>query len=234
MRDNNGNTQKCPAGTDCPWQDQIGILYTELAELKNQVSTDTLTGLFNYRHFSATLEQELERSQRSGQPTALIMLDLDHFKSVNDTYGHDAGNKVLVNTAAMMRACIRRLDIPCRYGGEEFAIILPATSLLTGINVAERVRKAIAENNVLLEHGKKLSVTASLGLAIYQQPFQETAENLIRRADEQLYKAKQQGRNQVCYTSLKADTAEPSVSQQEKDALFGLFGEPDDTDTNTD
>ncbi len=228
------STTTCPATEDCPWQEHISQLHDEISELKNLVSTDTLTGLFNYRHFIRSLDQELERSQRTGQPTALIMLDLDHFKAVNDNYGHDTGNKVLINTAAMMRASIRRLDIPCRYGGEEFAIILPATGLLTGSQVAERIRASIADNEIMLDNNQPLHVTASLGVAIFQQPFQEQSEELIRRADEQLYKAKQSGRNRVSVARTKPQTELPSVSQQEKDALSDLFGDSNGSDTTTD
>ncbi len=232
MVDKDSSTPTCPAAEDCPWQEHISLMQNEIRELNNLVSTDTLTGLFNYRHFTNSLDQELERSQRTGQPTALIMLDLDHFKSVNDTYGHDAGNKVLVSTAAILRASIRRLDIPCRYGGEEFAIILPATGLLTSIQVAERIRAAIADNDVMLDNSQTLHVTASLGVAVLQQPFQEQAEALIRRTDEQLYNAKQSGRNRISVARTKPQSEVLSVSQQEKEALSGLFNTPDPDNSN--
>ncbi len=226
--DQPGNESECPAGERCPWPPKVIALRNQVDALKVQVGTDALTNLHNFHYFTEALEQELERSQRTGQSTALILLDLDHFKSVNDTYGHDIGNEVLQHTADILRASIRRLDIACRYGGEEFAIILPGTSLLTSLTVAERIRTTLKETPVITQSGKTLTVTASIGVAVFQQPFQDTAQSLIKRADEQLYRAKHKGRNQVCHakTHRKDDTS--SVNQNEKDALFHLFNDSDD------
>ncbi len=116
-----------------------------IKELKLKVITDPLTGLFNSAYLRTALANEIERSQRTYVPTALLMLDLDHFKQVNDTYGHEAGNAVLVQTAKLIQVNTRQLDIQCRYGGEEFAIVLPSTERFLAIQVAERIRESIAD-----------------------------------------------------------------------------------------
>ena len=173
----------CPVGeSHCVVIDQVVTLHHEVSQLAQQVRTDTLTGLYNFRHLRLSLEQEMERTRRSGQPTALIMIDLDHFKLVNDNWGHEVGNQALVSTAEVIRECIRRVDIPCRYGGEEFTLILPATDLMAAKLVAERVRSAIQAKPIIAE-GKDIELTASLGLDIFHPLQEDTPEQLIRRAD---------------------------------------------------
>jgi len=212
---------RCPEGiSDCPIAAQVATLQQEIARLADLVRTDTLTGLANYRFFIQALEHEIERTQRSGQATALIMLDIDHFKQVNDTWGHQVGNRALAHIAAILRQNVRRLDIPCRYGGEEFAIILPDTGLASASQVGERIRRAIAQTP-LLNNGEELSLTVSLGIAIYRvdQPIQAT--ELIAHADHYLYKAKQEGRNRVCHPEPEQINL---VSPEEKQVLAKLFG----------
>ncbi len=195
-------------------------LRQDLEKLSTQVRTDTLTGLANYRYFSIALAQEFERTQRSGQPTSLIMLDIDHFKNVNDTWGHEIGNQALIHITRLIVQSVRKLDIPCRYGGEEFAVILPDTRLRASVPVAERIRNRI-ENTPLPLHGNhQLDMTASLGIATYLHNQSITVEELIRQADSFLYQSKQNGRNQVCHAELPALGA---VSQEEKKVLSGLF-----------
>ena len=211
----------CPVGKDdCGFIDELAELRQSLAELSELVRTDPLTGLSNYRYFCQALAQEMERTQRSGQPTTLIMLDIDHFKQVNDQWGHEIGNQALIHIAKLMLQTVRKLDIPCRYGGEEFAIILPNTQLSAGVPVAERLR-ALIDETPLLVADRPLQLTASLGIGSYLFGEDVTLEELVQRADEYLYQAKQGGRNQVRHAPLP--TAE-IVSRAERDALFNLFG----------
>lgn len=212
---------QCPAGIDaCPVMDELQCLRTELDQLRQLIRTDPLTGIANVRHFRDALDHEIERTQRSGQPTALIMVDLDHFKRINDTWGHEVGNQALIQTASILNQNTRKLDLPCRYGGEEFVIVLPATELFTARQVAERLRSAIAENPLQLEE-ESITITASLGVAIYGRQDKDSAEQFITRADQQLYRAKQEGRNRVCYAVSHDDATQ--VSNDEKDLLQNLF-----------
>lgn len=195
----------------------------QVRELEQQVITDSLTGLYNSAHLRSVLANEIERSQRTLMPTALIMLDLDHFKQVNDTYGHEAGNAVLIQTAQLIQVNTRQLDIQCRYGGEEFAIILPSTERFLAIQVAERIRESIA--NTTVEYDQQiLQVTASIGLAFYQAGDSKSVSALIKEADQYLYQAKQQGRDQVCFPSIDKEQSS-AVSLDEKEALHGLFSD---------
>lgn len=213
--------QLCPVGLpDCPALQKIAELQRSVAELSRLVRTDALTGVANYRYFILALEQEMERTRRSGQPTTLIMLDIDHFKQVNDEWGHEAGNQALIHIAELMQQSVRKLDIPCRYGGEEFAIILPNTDLAASIPVAERLRQSIAETPLTVEE-KALFLSASLGIDTYDTVEDVHAEELVQRTDHYLYQAKQDGRNCVRHASLPPAA---SVSVEEKSALFNLFG----------
>lgn len=206
---------------DCSGGTAVCPNAAEVQELRMQVITDPLTGLFNSAHLRTALTIELERSERTLIPTALIMLDLDHFKKVNDDYGHEAGNAVLVQTAKLIQVNTRQLDIQCRYGGEEFAIILPSTERFLAIQVAERLKDSIA-NTVVEYNQQKMQVSASIGLAFYKAGESKDVGSLIEEADQYLYQAKQQGRNQVCYAPLEQEPSS-AVSQDEKAALHGLF-----------
>ncbi len=158
-------------------------------------TTDGLTGLTNRRHFLERGRAELERARRTGHPVSCIMFDVDHFKKVNDTYGHDAGDAVLKTLARTARETLRGMDVLGRIGGEEFAAILPETDLEAALHAAERLRLAVASMNV--EHdGRPLPVTVSLGVALSSGP-DESLDDLLRRADQALYRAKQGGRNRV-------------------------------------
>ena len=212
---------QCPVGeTQCRFIEDLQALQDRTRELEGLVYTDTLTGLFNYRYFLMSLEQEQERARRNGQPISLVMVDLDHFKRVNDTWGHEVGNRVLRQTAETIQQLLRRVDIACRYGGEEFVLILPATPLPRAITVANRLRQAIATKPIELEDGE-FSVTASMGVAVYGRNSRLTAETLIKEADEQLYRAKAGGRNRVEHVDLDQTRPKGQVSKDEKDALFG-------------
>ena len=165
------------------------------------VRTDELTKLFNFRYFNLALSLEMERTRRSGQPTCLIMLDLDHFKSINDVHGHEVGNVVLSHISDLIRKAIRRLDIPCRYGGEEFTLILPDTTLKQGVRFANRLR-VIIENTPVETLAMRLGIEASFGVDVYQHGDQITEKQFVEKVDAFLYLAKQEGRNQVRHEKL--------------------------------
>ena len=129
----------------------------------------------------------------------LIMLDYDRFKAVNDNWGHNNGNRALILLASCLHNTLRKFDTACRYGGEEFAIILPNTNLMTGVRVAERLRKTIASTPLVIDDEQSITLTISLGVALYDSSKIGTSEKLIKLADTQLYRAKTEGRNRVCY-----------------------------------
>ena len=165
-------------------------------ELRSQSVHDPLTGLLNRRFLFEMLERELSRMARKQQPLGLIMLDLDHFKRVNDRFGHEAGDLVLKTIAQILRRNTRREDFACRFGGEEFILVLPETPLATTLERAEEVLQAIREID-LKYNGQSLErITASAGTACYLQDETSPLE-LIRRADEALYGAKAAGRDQM-------------------------------------
>ena len=156
---------------------------------------DPLTALYNRRYMESMLSHELQRAKHARYPVSLIMLDIDHFKQLNDTYGHLAGDAVLRHLADLMKSQIRRADIACRYGGEEFVIILPETKLEVAAERAETLRKDYAE--LIIEHrGQRMRSKLSAGVAAYPLTA-ETPQELIRVADAALYAAKARGRNCV-------------------------------------
>ena len=165
-------------------------------ELERRANTDGLTGLANRRFFLEVLDREIERADRYGRPLALIMLDLDHFKRVNDNYGHAAGDAVLKAAAAALNRVSRDTDLPARLGGEELALLLPETHVEGASQVAERLRTLIAAERHLSPHGTDFSVTSSFGVASHLAGDGE-ADELMQRADEALYKAKATGRDRV-------------------------------------
>jgi diguanylate cyclase (GGDEF)-like protein len=168
----------------------------ENARLYTLAITDDLTQLYSVRHFQTTLEDAIRRYERYGQPVALLMLDLDHFKDVNDTYGHPAGDSVLKEVGRRVRASVREVDVPCRYGGEEFMVILPHTDRRAAHTVAGRIRSAVAATPFTAADGQTIRVTISIGLAACPRDA-TTARELVTLADRALYDAKRSGRNQV-------------------------------------
>lgn len=162
---------------------------------------DSLTGLGNRRIFEKQLAEMLDRSAHGGRALSLMMLDIDHFKAVNDRYGHDAGDHVLKTLAQRIRSVLRRSDSICRYGGEEFIVLLPDTSLAAGRVIAERVRAAIEAAAFSLDAAgdQTIPVTISIGLAARGDD--ANAEALLRQADKALYASKTAGRNRVTTAS---------------------------------
>lgn len=156
---------------------------------------DALTNLNNRRQFETRLKQEIAITKRQNNPLCAMMIDIDFFKKVNDTYGHASGDEVLRTVASVIKAQLRESDIPARYGGEEFAVLLPYTHIDEAKIVGERLRKAVEETTVQLDD-LTINVTISMGLAEFTQ--EETGEELFGRADKALYEAKEGGRNRVC------------------------------------
>lgn len=198
---------------EAPLYDEISRLNNELVTLQRDLAkknaelerlyarvqklsvTDPLTGLYNRRGFFKAGQHEMKRAERYGHPLSTIIFDLDHFKKVNDTYGHTVGDRVLEAVASRCKGALREVDIFGRYGGEEFAVLLPETTLDDAYGVAERLRHSAAEP---IEAGEvTLTVTISLGVAASGK---DTAElhDLLRRADRALYEAKASGRNRTC------------------------------------
>ncbi|WP_430755065.1 GGDEF domain-containing protein [Magnetovirga frankeli] len=211
----------CPMGAeDCPQIDRLRHCLSQLALLETQVRTDPLTGLYNFRHFAESLDNEMERTRRSLQPTALILVDLDFFKRVNDEHGHEVGNLALKQTAQQIQTHLRKLDIGCRYGGEEFALILPNTQLEKAMEVAERLRQLREQEPVPLPDGEGLPLTASYGVAVFTGGEFISRQEFTAHADHYLYKAKDAGRNRVCAPTPKRP-ADTEVSADEKRLLLG-------------
>ncbi|MEQ8297163.1 MAG: GGDEF domain-containing protein [Nitratireductor sp.] len=163
--------------------------------LEQAALTDGLTGMQNRRYFDDALREYLHEFRRIGKPIGLMILDLDHFKSVNDTHGHDVGDEVLRAVAGCLRDFTRYHDVAARLGGEEFAVVAPNMDQELLAKLAERIRKAISGLTVV-SGNIRLKVTTSVGIAVWDG--KETAEDFFRRADRMLYQAKRLGRNRVC------------------------------------
>ena len=180
-------------------------------------SRDPLTGVWNRRQFDVALTSEIDRVARAGEPALVLMIDIDHFKSVNDQHGHAAGDVVLKEVAQALRECIRPMDTLARVGGEEFAMILPNCPPSFGQAVAERVRVKVQRRSVEIAPGESINVTVSIGGAFAPQWVRSSAPLWVERADQQLYIAKQSGRNRACLEKPMVSL----VSAEEKGLLFG-------------
>ena len=184
---------------------------------------DPLTGLANRRHFREVLTREIDVVARSGEPALLLMLDIDHFKKINDSHGHPAGDQVLQAVARCLAACVRPMDTVARYGGEEFAVILPSCQVNYGRIVADRIRESVEGLCVSLANELEIQVTVSIGGAFAPEWLRSTTALWTDRADLQLYRAKAEGRNRVCIDAQE----EISVSAEEKNLLFGHLPQGD-------
>ncbi|HHG90351.1 MAG TPA: diguanylate cyclase, partial [Devosia sp.] len=159
---------------------------------------DGLTGLYNRRYFDRHLHLMMERAQEQQRDLALLILDIDLFKPVNDKYGHSVGDKVLKEFASRLLRSVRGVDLACRYGGEEFVVLMPDTNQQRANTVAERVRGAIADMEFSIEPGLGVGITVSIGVALINREG-DTPESLLKRADRALYRAKKMGRNRVVF-----------------------------------
>lgn len=179
--------------------------------------TDALTGLYNRRHLAHRLEQEVNRAQRYGQSLSCLFIDADHFKRINDTYGHTAGDQVLIALAQRLRRRLRSSDLPTRYGGEEFAVLLPQTDLENATRLAETIRAEIAAEPVTLADTTRVPVTVSIGVAALPQgnrrAAREAGDALLDAADAAVYAAKRAGRNRV--ESATAHERDMSADEQD-------------------
>ena len=158
--------------------------------------TDPLTGLHNRRYMMGQMKALAARAIQGGGPVSLLLMDIDHFKSVNDGFGHDAGDAVLSEFAVRLATNVRAIDLPCRYGGEEFAVVMPETGLDDARRIAERIRRQVAGAPFPVTAGEELAITISIGVAA-TGGLDDTPESLIKRADTALYEAKTTGRNRV-------------------------------------
>lgn len=179
----------------------------EIEEVTRRARTDSLTGLANRRHFDEVLRRVIAETDRFGGTCSLIMVDLDHFKQVNDHYGHDAGDTVLRHVALVLGEAIRTVDLCVRYGGEEIAILLPQTSPQGALELAERLRSTL-ETRPAMRRGEPINVTASFGVATYPVPV-PSGEWLLLAADKALYEAKASGRN--CVRVIQTSQIAPSL-----------------------
>ena len=150
------------------------------------------------RYFDRRLREEVDRSTGEGGPVTVLLLDIDHFKKVNDTYGHLVGDDILREVAALLQHAARAVDVVARYGGEEFVVVLPETGSEGAVAFADRVRERVAQHAFGGERHPDLRITVSIGVAPFPGPRIESAEELFARADEALYRAKTDGRNRVC------------------------------------
>lgn len=165
-------------------------------ELKVASRIDGLTGLFNRRYWQERFEQAYKLAKRRDKPSTALMLDIDHFKKVNDTYGHQAGDSVIQSLAHLIKRCVRETDLAGRYGGEEFAVILTDSAVNNAVTVAERLRR-LAEHAQVEHEGQMIKYSISVGLAEFS-PSCDTPMAWLERADQALYQAKQTGRNKYC------------------------------------
>ena len=186
-------------------------------------SRDPLTGLSNRRQFELALAGEIDRVARAGEPALVLMIDIDHFKRINDTHGHPIGDLVIKGVAQALHECVRPMDTLSRFGGEEFALILPNCPPAFGRTVAERFRLKVQNRAIDIAPGQQVHMTVSIGGAYAPQWVRSSATLWIERADQQLYRAKGAGRNRAC---LEEPTVSP-VSAEEKGLLFGTSQFPD-------
>ena len=185
--------------TQLTMQELIKNLETTHKELELLASIDPMTKLYNRRYFTTTSAYILDLAKRDKKELSILMIDIDKFKTINDTYGHPIGDKVIIELADKLLKHQRKSDVVCRFGGEEFIILLPNTSLDGAKIVSEKIRADIEKNVIILENGFDLKFTVSIGVSIINTQDEKNIEPAIKRSDNALYKAKEGGRNRVCY-----------------------------------
>jgi diguanylate cyclase (GGDEF)-like protein len=183
-----------------------------LHELRQHADTDPLTGIANRRRFLEVLSQELLRAARYSLPLSMLMVDLDDFKLVNDQFGHPTGDSVLCAAVTRMAACLRTSDLLARFGGEEFAILLPVTGPAGAMEAAERIRSTL-RNATVDVNGRSISITASIGVASLDKAKDDQTEHLIEQADQALYLAKAAGRDRIeCWSEAPQRRGEEQLA----------------------
>ncbi len=195
---------------------RVAELEKENKHLRSLSLTDGLTDLYNYRFFAKQLEVEMARTRRTGQPCSLMMTDLDDFKLLNDTLGHDEGNKFLVKVSEVIGEKLRPTDILCRYGGDEFAVIMPATTLFDALRIAERLRESV----VMIPPKLDNPFSVSIGLAEYDSSCGQEMSVFVNMADKALYRAKKGGKNRVCYEGKLPEISKVAPVTQDERAIL--------------
>ncbi|WP_370371615.1 GGDEF domain-containing protein [Henriciella pelagia] len=187
-------------------QEQIAQLSIELDDVRKQSTRDPLTGVANRRSFDAHLEQSIAAALKTGESLCLVMADIDHFKNINDNFGHQVGDDVLKVFAHLIRKNVKGRDLVARYGGEEFAIILPKTEAHSAVKLIDSIREQISQKRLLLRQSREKlgQITASFGVAAYENGI--SSAEFIEKADVQLYRAKRTGRNKVCLSERSCET----------------------------
>ena len=184
---------------------KLAMTFNSMADKLEEIATcDSLTGLLNKKEILRILEAELVRARRHAASVSVMMLDLDFFKDINDTYGHQTGDNVLVAIARVIDKHVRGIDYVGRYGGEEFLVVLPATTRAESSEIAERIRHSLATTPIAVSKSEEVHLTTSIGIAIYPGDSEEQRA-LLSDADQALYHAKAAGRNQVVHYSSLAD-----------------------------
>ena len=198
--------------------DRIFRLEEENHHLRNLSIKDGLTGLYNKRFFNSQLKVEIARTRRTGEPFCLIFIDLDNFKAVNDMLGHAMGDEFLVKVSRRMKAKVRPTDFACRFGGDEFAVILPATTLRDAVKIAGRwhynIERAAAD--------MRLGVSASIGVDEFEAASPLDAQAFIERVDQRLYQAKREGKGRIAHPEIEKHE-DRAVTWAEKEVLFHIF-----------
>ena len=209
----------CPVPENpCPLREELERLRKAVSRWRELSHKDPLTGLFNFRHLIETLDGEMERTRRTGMPLSLVMADLDRFKRVNDRYGHEAGNQALMHATVLWNRLLRRIDVLCRYGGEEFVAVLPGTRLGQAAVAADRLREGL-ENHPFTFEGDRIVLTASFGVDCFLGGENLTPRQFLARADQELLRAKGAGRNRVCLDESRLTAPPTEVSVEEREAL---------------
>jgi diguanylate cyclase (GGDEF)-like protein len=214
----------CPNTVECSLREEVALLRERCRQLEELSFIDALTGLYNFRYMQRSLEMEMERTRRTKLPTGLIMIDLDHFKDVNTLYGHEFGNTVLAHFGKLLQQGVRVIDVPCRYGGEEFTLILPGASILQSVRIAQRLQETIRSNPVALGSGT-LRITASFGVAVFRHTDEYSVGTFLSRADRLLYEAKNLGRDRISAEEPRPEFTSDEVTASEKAALFSSTSE---------
>lgn len=198
--------------------ERVYRLEKENRQLKSLSVTDELTGLFNKRFFNKQMTVEIARAQRTGEPFCLILIDLDNFKTVNDTLGHIRGDEFLIKICRQIKSRIRPTDYACRFGGDEFAMILPAMTLRDGVRIAGRWHQLILQ----VASAMRLSVSSSIGVDEFNPSGKLRLEEFVSRVDQFLYQAKNSGKGKIAHPEIEIPESS-AVSRAEKEILYHIF-----------
>jgi diguanylate cyclase (GGDEF)-like protein len=203
---------------------QLMNMEKENRHLRSLLLTDDLTGLFNRRFFTMQLKMEMARTRRTGHACCLIMIDFDNFKLINDTAGHDAGDRFLVRMGKVLHDNLRPTDYACRFGGDEFAAIMPSAGLAEGVRIAGRIQDAVNREIARTRLKVKKQISISVGMADYEPQSRQTPEEFFKQADEELYRAKREGKNRIAYAKevKKRFPDETALSPEERSAITKL------------